>query len=67
MWYLIVANKQMEINIRDINLLIFKLDEVKYIWENANKIGIKKNIKVWFLVSNWWNTKENVNKNKIKK
>ena len=35
--------------------------------ENAIKIGTKKNIKVWFLVSNWWNIKQNVNPIKIKK
>ena len=45
---------------------IICLLELRLIWENAIKIGIKKNINVWFLVNIWWNIKENVNKIKIK-
>ena len=46
---------------------IISLFELILMCENAVKIGIKKNIKVWFLVSIWWKINENANKIKIKK
>ena len=67
MWYLIEANKQIDININGIILFELNLDSLIFMCEKANNIGIKKNINVWFLVNSWWKINENVNKTKIKK
>ena len=62
-WYLIVIIKQKVMSKTD----TIRFSELIFMCENAVKIGIKKNINVWFLVSIWWSIKEKVNKSKIKK
>ena len=46
-------------------LLNFSLTRSKTIWVNAVKRGIRKNIKVWFLVNSWCKINEKVNKNNL--